>query len=109
MVESVDIDKLKTIRASEVAKHVSRDDLYMVIDKMVYNVSPFINEHPGGEEVLFEVAGQDATESFEDVGHSDEAREILKKLIVGKLEGKVEDLDIGVKSEISVSRNSFSL
>jgi cytochrome b involved in lipid metabolism len=39
----------------------------------------------GGEEVLLDVAGQDATEAFEDVGHSDEAREILTGLLVGKL------------------------
>ena len=41
--------------------------------------------HSGGEEVLLDVAGQDATEAFEDVGHSDEAREILEGLRVGKL------------------------
>jgi len=39
----------------------------------------------GGEEVLLDVAGQDATEAFEDVGHSDEAREILEGLKVGTL------------------------
>jgi cytochrome b5 len=31
------------------------------------------------------VGGQDATEAFEDVGHSDEAREILEGLKVGTL------------------------
>jgi len=29
------------------------------------------------------VIGKDATESFEDVGHSDEAREILNTLFIG--------------------------
>lgn len=32
-----------------------------------------------------DVAGQDATEAFEDVGHSDEAREILRGLMLGEL------------------------
>lgn len=32
-----------------------------------------------------DVAGQDATEAFEDVGHSDEAREILEGLLIGNL------------------------
>ncbi|KAL5350779.1 hypothetical protein ACLOAV_004348 [Pseudogymnoascus australis] len=41
--------------------------------------------HRGGEEVLLDVAGQDATEAFEDVGHSDEAREILTGIEVGTL------------------------
>lgn len=43
----------------------------------------------GGEEVLLDVAGQDATEAFEDVGHSDEAREILAPLQVGVLKRMV--------------------
>lgn len=41
--------------------------------------------YSGGEEVLLDVGGQDATEAFEDVGHSDEAREILEGLLVGTL------------------------
>jgi cytochrome b involved in lipid metabolism len=45
--------------------------------------------HRGGEEVLLDVGGQDSTEAFEDVGHSDEAREILEGLLVGKLKRQV--------------------
>lgn len=36
-----------------------------------------------------DVGGQDASEAFEDVGHSDEAREILSGLAVGTLKRKV--------------------
>lgn len=43
----------------------------------------------GGEEVLLDVAGQDATEAFEDVGHSDEARELLGPMTVGSLKRQV--------------------
>ena len=39
--------------------------------------------------MLLDVGGQDATEAFEDVGHSDEAREILEGLIVGLLKRQV--------------------
>ncbi len=35
------------------------------------------------------MGGQDATEAFEDVGHSDEAREILEGLAVGTLKRQV--------------------
>ena len=48
---------------------------------------PILNS--GGEEVLLDVGGQDATEPFEDVGHSDEAREILDGLLVGNLKRMV--------------------
>lgn len=44
-----------------------------------------MEEHPGGEEVLREQAGGDATENFEDVGHSTDARELSKTFIIGEL------------------------
>jgi len=75
----------KEFTFSDVSEHASKKDLYVVIHDKVYNTSSFIDEHPGGEEVLLDVGGQDATEAFEDVGHSDEAREILEGLLVGTL------------------------
>lgn len=42
-------------------------------------------QHPGGEEVLIEQAGKDATENFEDVGHSNDARDMMKKYKIGEL------------------------
>lgn len=42
-------------------------------------------QHPGGEEVLREQAGGDATESFEDVGHSSDAREMAASFVIGEL------------------------
>ena len=43
-------------------------------------------QHPGGEEVLMDSAGRDATSDFEDVGHSEDARKLMKKYLVGKLD-----------------------
>lgn len=45
----------------------------------------FSHQHPGGEEVLREQAGGDATESFEDVGHSSDAREMSVAMVIGEL------------------------
>ncbi|KAM9757480.1 cytochrome b5 type B isoform 3-T3 [Dama dama] len=70
-------------RLEEVAKRNSPEDIWLVIHGRVYDVSRFLNEHPGGEEVLMEQAGGDATESFEDVGHSSDAREMLKQYYIG--------------------------
>ncbi|KAH0617855.1 hypothetical protein JD844_016505 [Phrynosoma platyrhinos] len=44
-----------------------------------------LSYHPGGEEVLREQAGGDATESFEDVGHSTDARSLSDTFIIGEL------------------------
>ncbi|CAK1354835.1 unnamed protein product [Cercospora beticola] len=51
----------------------------------------FFVPYRGGEEVLLDVGGQDATEAFEDVGHSDEAREILEGLLIGTLKRQEGD------------------
>uniref|UniRef100_A0A2K5NS84 Cytochrome b5 type B n=1 Tax=Cercocebus atys TaxID=9531 RepID=A0A2K5NS84_CERAT len=64
-------------------------ELWLVIHGRVYDVTRFLNdgwgEHPGGEEVLLEQAGVDASESFEDVGHSSDAREMLKQYYIGDI------------------------
>jgi cytochrome b5 len=49
----------------------------------VYDVTKYLDDHPGGAEVMLDVAGQDADEFFEDIGHSKDAREELKKYLVG--------------------------
>uniref|UniRef100_T1DJ39 Putative cytochrome b5 n=1 Tax=Psorophora albipes TaxID=869069 RepID=T1DJ39_9DIPT len=70
---------------AEVAKHNTPQDLWMVIDDKVYDVTKFQNEHPGGEEVLIEMAGKDATNEFNDVGHSTDAKEQMKQFVVGEI------------------------
>lgn len=57
----------------------------MIIHNNIYDVTAFLNEHPGGEEVLLEQGGRDGTENFEDVGHSSDAREMMNKYKVGEL------------------------
>ena len=49
-------------------------------------MSKYLYDHPGGREVLQEVAGTDATEDFEYAGHSDNAQGKLEKLRVGTLD-----------------------
>ena len=49
----------------------------------MYDVTKYLDDHPGGAEVLLDVAGQNADEFFEDIGHSQEAREELKKHLIG--------------------------
>ncbi|NXF98857.1 CYB5B protein, partial [Sakesphorus luctuosus] len=69
----------------EVEKRNSSRETWLIIHGRVYDVTRFLEEHPGGEEVLLEQAGRDATESFEDVGHSMDAREMLKQYYIGEV------------------------
>ncbi|KAL5285812.1 CYB5A.2 family protein [Megaselia abdita] len=76
-------DKVYTL--AEVAKNNTNKNCWLVIHNNIYDVTAFLNEHPGGEEVLIEQAGKDATEHFEDVGHSTDARDMMKKFKIGEL------------------------
>ncbi|ORE19974.1 cytochrome b5 [Rhizopus microsporus] len=71
----------KVISLNEVAQHKSKNDLWLVIHNKVYDITSFVVE-----EVLIDEAGKDATEAFEDIGHSDEAREMLQKYQIGVLD-----------------------
>lgn len=63
----------------------------MVIDSKVYDVTPFLLEHPGGDDILLDCSGRDATREFEDVGHSQEARAQLEDLVIGELREPTEE------------------
>ncbi|XP_051737483.1 cytochrome b5 [Ctenopharyngodon idella] len=76
---------VKYYRLSEVEERNSFKSTWIIINNKVYDVTKFLEEHPGGEEVLREQAGGDATESFEDVGHSTDAREMASTMLIGEL------------------------
>ena len=67
------------------APHSSREDVWMSIHGKVYDVTKYLEDHPGGEEVLMDRGGKDATEDYEDVGHSNEARKTLNRYEIGEL------------------------
>ncbi|XP_023169043.2 cytochrome b5 isoform X1 [Drosophila hydei] len=75
----------KEISLAEVKKHNKSEDLWVVIEDKVYDLTKFLHEHPGGEDSLISVAGRNGTREFVDVGHSQEAREIMKKFLIGNL------------------------
>jgi flavocytochrome c len=48
----------------EVAKHNKKDDVWVIIDGQVLDVTKFLPDHPGGEKAILLYAGRDATEEF---------------------------------------------
>lgn len=73
----------------EVQKHNKPDDVWIILHNKVHDVTKYLEDHPGGSAILTEVAGMDATEAFEETGHSDEARGELVQYYVGDLPSEV--------------------
>lgn len=101
----------------DVAQHKAKDDTWIVIHGKVYNITDYIQDHPGGAEALMEVAGEDATTAYEDVGHSEDAREIMNPYLVGVVKDAakftpaqtVKVVRRGNSTEIKKSSSSSSL
>lgn len=74
-----------TVTLAEVNAHNNRNDCWIILHNKVYNVTKFLRDHPGGERAILDYAGRDATEAFENVGHSDHAKKLLVEMLVGEL------------------------
>ncbi|CAI2306636.1 unnamed protein product [Caenorhabditis sp. 36 PRJEB53466] len=80
--------ELRVISLDEVSKHNYEGvdkSCWIIISGKVYDVTKFLNEHPGGEEVITQLAGKDATVGFLDVGHSKDAVEMANEYLIGEL------------------------
>ncbi|KAK4357981.1 hypothetical protein RND71_023591 [Anisodus tanguticus] len=76
----------KLFTMEETSQHNTKDDCWVVIDGKVYDVSSYLDEHPGGDDILLGATGKDATDEFEDAGHSKDARELMEKFFIGELD-----------------------
>ncbi|KAI6383245.1 hypothetical protein MCOR25_000165 [Pyricularia grisea] len=74
----------KTFTREEVKKHNTEDDVWFIIDSVVYDVSDFLDAHPGGEAVLRQAAGTDATTDFYNL-HRHEVLTKYKDLAIGTI------------------------
>ncbi|KAI0288111.1 Flavocytochrome c [Russula brevipes] len=54
----------KTYTVDDVATHNKKDDIWVIIDGQVLDVTKFLPDHPGGEKAIILYAGRDATEEF---------------------------------------------
>ncbi|XP_039279950.1 cytochrome b5 isoform X2 [Nilaparvata lugens] len=77
--------QLKFISLEEVSKHDTISDCWIILFDKVYDITDFIWRHPGGETILLEQAGQDATRAFHEAGHSQMLATNLQANLIGVL------------------------
>ncbi|KAI8978081.1 FMN-dependent dehydrogenase-domain-containing protein [Pilobolus umbonatus] len=58
---------MRTISVAEVAKHNTKDDVWLIIHGKVYDLTQFLPDHPGGQKIIMRYAGKDATKAFDPI------------------------------------------
>ncbi|ORE10824.1 acyl-CoA dehydrogenase NM domain-like protein [Rhizopus microsporus var. microsporus] len=76
---------MKTYTKEEVAKHNKVDDLWVIIDGKVFDLTKFVNEHPGGKKVLLKKAGKDASKEFKTFHNESIMQRIGQPMQIGVL------------------------
>jgi len=69
---------------NEIIKHNTFNDLWIVINHTVYDITSFIQYHPGGHDILIYNAGKDVTDIFFDI-HNKDILKNAEKFIIGKV------------------------
>ncbi|KAG1346484.1 cytochrome B5-like protein [Cocos nucifera] len=75
---------LKTYTKKEVSLHNKRDDCWIIVKGKVYDVTPYVEEHPGGDAILNN-AGGDSTEGFFGPQHATRVFDMVDEFYIGDL------------------------
>ncbi|CAH0051426.1 unnamed protein product [Clonostachys solani] len=102
------------VTTPELAQHNTANDLWVSVHGKVYNLTSFVNDHPGGIDAILQCAGDDGTDAYDYAGHSKSASATLTRFLIGPLEGHDEKLseeenrsDPLPKPQREVKRNSY--
>ena len=90
----------QVLTRDEVAKHNSEDSTWFIIDHKVYDVTDFVDAHPGGAYVLQQVAGKDCTEEFYNL-HRQEVLQKYEDLCIGTIDGEKSEVLVQKLGELS--------
>ncbi|KAL8501894.1 hypothetical protein ACS0TY_021131 [Phlomoides rotata] len=73
-----------TYRKCEVSLHNKRSDCWIIIKEKVYDVSSYVEEHPGGDAILAH-AGDDSTQGFFGPKHATRVFDMIDDFYIGDL------------------------
>ncbi|KAL1563267.1 Cytochrome B5-like protein [Salvia divinorum] len=74
----------KAYTKADVSSHNKRTDCWIIIKDKVYDVSSYVEEHPGGDAILAH-AGDDSTEGFFGPQHATRVFDMIEDFYIGKL------------------------
>jgi 4-hydroxysphinganine ceramide fatty acyl 2-hydroxylase len=77
---------LPTLPSAEVAAHNTSKSCYVTLGTKVYDITDFLEDHPGGGDLILQYGGKDVREAMEDEvshAHSEAAYEVLDDHLIG--------------------------
>ncbi|CAM8983226.1 unnamed protein product [Rhodiola kirilowii] len=74
----------KVFTSAEVAVHNKRTDCWIIIKDRIYDVTSYVEEHPGGDAILAH-AGDDSTEGFFGPQHATRVFDMIEDFYIGDL------------------------
>ncbi len=79
----------KTYTMEEISKHNSKENCWSVIKGKVYDLTNWINKHPGGADKILKICGKDGTQLFEKQhGGKEKPEKILEIFEIGVLKSQ---------------------
>jgi len=84
----------KEYTLEEVAKHNTKDDLWVVVKGVVMDLSNWLDEHPGGPQAIMNFMGRDATEEFEMLHDDEVIPKYAPEQVIGRVKGQTPSLEI---------------
>lgn len=73
---------------AQVAQHASATSCWAVVDKKVYDLTSWINKHPGGKAAIKQLCGKDGTSAFTaQHGRDGDPKRRLATFTIGQLTG----------------------
>ncbi|KAG8919072.1 fatty acid alpha-hydroxylase [Tulasnella sp. 419] len=88
--------RVRIFTVEDVAKHNTSSSCWVSRNGKVYNVTGFLNDHPGGDDLILEWAGKDITDAMADPvehTHSDSAYDMLESYVIGRLGAEANIVD----------------
>ncbi|KAJ3139761.1 fatty acid alpha-hydroxylase [Irineochytrium annulatum] len=88
----------------EVSTHRTARSTWIIVKGRVFDVTEFVNDHPGGSDLVLQLGGQDATAIMADHSsheHSDVAYDMLEEYFIGDLLDDEEEDDEAVRGTVA--------
>ena len=80
--------RIRIYTTEDLAEHASSSSCWVARDGKVYDVTKFLDDHPGGDDLVLKYAGKDIGEVMKDPEeheHSESAYDMLEEFLIGRL------------------------